>query len=453
MTRASINALVLLTMVAATSRALAAQATGATPLNGSPSDPYAAYANPGECAAAALRMELQYRDTHSPDTTAPAPLYYPARRETVVAAGKCVVRFSIATARARELLGLGQAYLAAEQVLQADSAFRRWLVLMASRPPKERRWALVQIVKAYLDARPARLTEALAYVARLEALGPVAAPERLKAHLNILRLVVHMDSVSLEETEVHAIFRATSQLPSDTASRYAPFLMAAYAALAELHGRQGDGPGARRAVEQGTVELQHRCHASIDMPRELWPLELWAPRYRMLGLPAPSVQATQWFPDSTNGRRPVLGRRSLLLFTGFGECNDGACDATYAALRRLRASYPDLDVTVVTRTVGSYRTQLVAPGEEIEWNRRFFLDEQRLPGVLAVWQTTYERRSIDRGLQAQPNPNMEAYSDLLEGYSDVLGAVLVDRKGVIRMYDRLTPDTEIRWRHVIGELP
>lgn len=407
-----------------------------------PSDSFVTYATPGECAAIARRMERQYGDTHAPDTIAPAPLYHPARRETVAAVRGCVARFAIAKTPARDLPALGLAHLAAEQLPQADSAFQRWLKFLAPRPANERRWALVRIVGMYASARPARLTSALAYAARLDSLGSGAAPERLMAHMRVLPVVVHMDSVALLATEVAAALRASREMIGDTAQRYARFSQGAAVALADLQSRRGDGVGARRVVDSAAAVFRKLC------PGAIWP---W-PNYQLWSLPAPEIQATRWFNDSIGGRRPTFGRRSLVLFPDF-TCTSNQCFAMYATLRRLRARYPDLDVTLVTLTRGAYGTHLIAPEEEMQGNRRYFFDEQRLPGALAVWKTVFHRRALDRGLVAEPNPTWEAYQPALWHASSGIDAILVDRDGIIRMYDALTPDTELRWRNVIAETP
>jgi tetratricopeptide (TPR) repeat protein len=406
------------------------------------SDPFAVYVTPGECGRVASRVELQYWRTHRPDTLTPVPFYRPVQREAVAAAQRCVARFTIARTQAADLLGLGQAYLGGEQLAQADSAFQRWLALLASQPG-ERRWALVHIVNAYLEARPAHLAQAAAYIERLDALGPSAAPERLMAHLAVMPLARHMDSVALQAAHLAAAIRASRELRGDTAVRYFGLSTRAYEWLADLYGRQGDVSRALRTLDSAEVELRGWCPPPMRFGiRDYFTRPAW-------GQPLPPLQVTRWFNDSTGGRRPTLGRPSLIFFTWDAECADVYCFARHAMLRRLLARYPDLDVVYVTATRGAHRTQWLQPEQEMELDRHYFFEERKLPGALAIWQTSFRRRAVDHGLEAQPDPNEAAYGTAMTNSR----AVLVDRRGLVRMVYDFSADTEIRWRNVIGELP
>ena len=387
-------------------------------------------------------MDLEYWHMHRPDTLTPLPFYRPAQREAVEAARNCAARFSIDKTPARDLLGLGQAYLGAEQLSQADSAFRRWLALLASRPAGDRRWALVQIVNAYLDARPAYLIQAGTYIHLLDAMGPSAAPQRMMAHLAVMPLARHMDSVPLEAVHVTAAIRASREMRGDTAVRYLGLSVNAYVWLTDLYGRQGEVAQALRMLDSAEVELRKWCGGVRFEERGNFTRPSW-------GQPAPPLQVTRWFNDSTGGRRPALGRRSLIFFIENAECSDVTCFAKYAMLRRLIARYPDLDVTYVVATHGAYHTQLLGPEEEMALDRRQLFDEHKLPGALAIWQTTARRRAVDHGLEEGANPNEEDYRTAMGSNA----AVLIDRRGIVRMVYQFSPETEIRWQNVIGELP
>jgi hypothetical protein len=406
-------------------------------------DPFAAYVTPGECGRIAARVDHQYWFTHRPDTLTPTPLYAPRARTAVAAAGRCAVRFRIATTASRDLLGLGQALLGAEQWVQADSAFERWLGLLAARPAGERRWAMVQIVRAYLEARPARLIEAAGYIDRLDALGPSAAPERLLAHLAVMRLARHMDSTALQAAHVGAAIMASRELRGEAAVRYLGASSEAYTWLTDLYGRRDSLAQVYPILDSAEARLRKWCPSvTFDDLKAGYTLPSW-------GMPVPALQVSRWFNDSTDGHRPAPGRRSLIFFPPEVGCSDLTCFARYAMLRRLLARYPDLDVTFVTATRGGYRTHLLSPDAEMEGYRRQLFDEDKLPGALGVWQTTWRRRAVDHGLDQDPNPNDEQYHNVL-GQSS---AVLIDRRGVVRMVYDFTPETEIRWRNVIGEMP
>jgi hypothetical protein len=78
----------------------------------------------------------------------------------------------------------------------------------------------------------------------------------------------------------------------------------------------------------------------------------------------------------------------------------------------LASRFPSLEVTLVTRTVGWYGLLAPpSPPQEAELVRKLLLDDQRLPGVLAVEVTpTWRLQGLDRRRVEEDVPDTKRYS-------------------------------------------
>ncbi|HEY9425537.1 MAG TPA: hypothetical protein VIR34_00145, partial [Gemmatimonadaceae bacterium] len=159
-------------------------------------------------------------------------------------------------------------------------------------------------------------------------------------------------------------------------------------------------------------------------------------RFQPAGSIAPPIEADFWFGrDDGAASRPTRGRVALVVFLDQRRCAAQQCFVAYAALHRLAAKYPELEITLVARTHG-YLSQVAPPPpeEEAKLLRRHWLDERRLPGALAVHNTDYYRlpepdeRRIERD---DPNDERYQFGRTSSNRSPFERAVLVDRNGVV----------------------
>jgi hypothetical protein len=159
-------------------------------------------------------------------------------------------------------------------------------------------------------------------------------------------------------------------------------------------------------------------------------------RYRPAGSIAPPIEADFWFGRGDGAApRPTRGKVALVIFLDQRRCASQQCFVAYAALHRLAARYPELEITLVARTHG-YLSDATPPPprEEAELIRRHWLDERRLPGALAVHTTDYYRlpapdnRRIDRD---DPNDERYQFDRTGSNRAPLERAVLVDRNGVV----------------------
>jgi len=397
---------------------------------------FARYRIPVMCAEAAAFGERQFWRDRRPDT-----VYHPRtgtslQRSVVTTTRQCLDHFSLDQTKIRDLLGAGEAYLAAEENSRADSAFAR-LVAIAS--PANKPWVLSQIVDLYVNAALPNLPKALAFAEQLDALGAAAAPERMIAHLSIVEGAQFIDSVSLQARELNAALAAMHEMRGDTRKAYAFWSATVYQYRAALKARLNDTAGVRRELMTAREELgplRPAVRADLDAALE---------GYRLLGQPSPTVQATTWF-NTTDPKtaRPVKGKPSLLVFVSHS-CLPVTCYPQYAVLRRIAAKYgARLDITLITRTQGFYRNKLASPDSEMVFAKQYFFDYLKLPGVLAIWRSDLGHRD-DGHLTVLTAPNDEAFHTSK-------AAFLVDSHGVIRLITRLSSSREAMLDDMIQSL-
>lgn len=394
------------------------------------------YDTPGECLHDVDWVEGQFWRARRRDT-----LFIPRTGDrlqpvTIEQLLACLARFQIENVSGQDVFGLGRAYLAAGKLVQADSALRSFERTAIARP--DRAWLLYQIVTAYLDAPEPRLVQAALYLAQLDALGAHAAPERLLAHLTMIRQARVRDSVALQEREVHAALVASRVLTGDAAKEYVSASAMVYIELAHLKARQNDGVGARAALDTG----RHTVAAILPGAERL--IDLYAGWFQLLGTTAPPIAATLWANTGPDGeQRPVRGRPSLVVFWG------GGSFPGLGVLRRLSQRYASrgLDITLVHRSAGYYRNQLVPADTELVRWRDLFLNELRLPVTVALWKTDLGRRDDGR-VTVLSAPNDDAYRPP----QSPLVTYVIDARGTIRLVTALSHDNEAILDDVLGTL-
>jgi len=403
------------------------------------------YATPTECAMAARWHQFVGLRTLRPDT-----MYVPGTGvtelpSTVAAVRACLARFTVANTPARDLLGLGQGYLAAEQPDQAALAFAAVSKNVASAPAPTRGWTLYQIVSIASAAPRPNVPLAEKYLAELETLGSAAAEHRLLAHTELARAARVMDSIPLWQREVDAALKASNDLKGDQRKVYAYASADMYDSRAWLKARLNDGAGALAELDAGLNAL------SGLRPRVAGVLEGEKSWFTPLGHAAPPIQAALWANTGPAGnKRPVTGKPSMIVFANAAV--GGGAYSGYAILRRLVAKYgaQGFDVTLVTRTGGYFRSKLVAPDTELVKNREYFIDYLKLPFALAVWKTPLSKRD-DGQVMVSAAPNEQAYQPPRPDDGPFSGFI-IDAKGNVRLIAGVGKSNEAMIDHVIQSL-
>lgn len=409
---------------------------------------YARYA-PFACAAISLRDEQQFWRDRRPDTVAAPPLGNPLQANTVVDVGRCVARYTIDGVPTAALLGLGRAYLDANEDRLADSAFRRLIRDGTERSVDERAWDLYMVIMSYMSAAPVRLTSALEYLRQLDAMGSPAAAGRLLAHELLFGQAVRMDSVPFMDSESDAAVRASRDLRGDARYEWAWQSAAAYSSRADVAGRQGDSQQAIATLRAAAAELgPFRKGIQLSLLGGTLP-------YTRYGTTATSLQSTFAYGPGSSTRAadlelPAHGHVSLLVFVD-KNCS-ALCYPGYSVIRRLVARYAGagLDVTLVTRTSGWDRNRLVMPTDEGDLIRDFYHGYVNIPAPIVVWKTEFARKP-DGGRRIVSMPNDTAYAGAGRA-APSLQTVLIDRAGVIRQIVVASPRMEQRLNGMIAEL-
>lgn len=131
--------------------------------------------------------------------------------------------------------------------------------------------------------------------------------------------------------------------------------------------------------------------------------------------------------SSSGTSYPTAGKVSLIVFL-YGGCRvetpivagkardqyNSVCFDSYSVLRRLAEEYPDVEMTIVSRTMG-YLGQLnpLSPENEASMLRWWWLENHKLPASLIITNTEYFRLpGLDRRRIDSPDENMLNYSYL-----------------------------------------
>jgi len=348
------------------------------------------------------------------------------------------------------LLRLGDAYLAAGQDSQADSAFATLANSVRTAATPVKAWTLYQIAATYVVATRSRFSRAVAYESELDALGVGAAYERMKAHTVVATAARMRDSASLQDQELRAAMTAWHALAGDARKDAAIDGVWIYKAMADLDVRKGDGAGAVTLLNEAHQDLTTLRPYAANLIKYLMPL------YTPVGQSAPSIRATQWLNVAGKGTvHPAPGRPTLLIF-GFASSGNKSY-LGYAVLRRLAAQYTarGLDITLVTRTEGYYRDVLISADSEMSKIGDYYMNFLNLPVTVAIWKTDIGFRPRGDGhIQINSNPNEEAYQpqDEHTPFGHPLPCYLIDKRGTIRYVGWVRPEDEAELSHLIQEV-
>ncbi len=369
----------------------------------------AAYTTVEECQAAVVRS-LSYTDSRrdlttgvwvdtlpldSLDVQGPRPL----SAAVVETARRCGERFSGAdTVSLSDFYALFRLYLQAEWDDRARTLVNRRLTAIEDSNSTERA-AVLDSVLPVLLARGSRGVGAPRF-AMAEDLVNAWAPrvaDRVKrldlytavssffgtdpdsaTTARILRIAQKVGVIldSLTQRDIDELTSATEAF-GDGAETGGDFAQRYYALLNAVLGRQ-----------TFLDSLRHSTAAYVKLKRDNWAQAtgMLPESYRFgapLGEHAKPIEADIWLGyDPSKGPRPTPGRVSLVVFLDNHECSgvprvpsrlQGYCARNLVPLRRLQARFPDLEITVVSRTHGHflYLKDGITPQREAELTKQW----------------------------------------------------------------------------------
>lgn len=401
--------------------------------------PYMRYSYPIECSMVQPRRERLFWRDQRPDTVYHPPMGDVPFAFAVASARECASRYTLATVPQRDLIGYGAALLTAQAWTQAEDAFHRLLGALANGPVYDKARALSLITGLYASTT-GQMPVALSYQQQLDALGDVAAPERMLGDLAIAGRAQFADSLSLLDSALAGALKASRAMTGDTAKHYAFVSAQAYLYLADLYARRHQPDKAISTIVQARHTL---VPIRQSVMRALGGAE---GQYGMLEKPAPQLKASVWYGgEGAATVRPTKGKPTLVVFA-YHNCGD-RCYPGYAVLRRLYAKYAGtgLQIVFASRTMGYYLDDLVKPEAEATLIQHYFTDTLKLPPLtLAVWETPFTKRETDGRKMATSTPNEDAYHP---NPVIPLPTYLIDRNGIIQAITSLAPRNEAMLDH------
>jgi hypothetical protein len=384
----------------------------------------ARYLAPEECLAATERLEGAVKNTYAErlrDTLPETPIRMleearsPLPEPAAEAARRCSARFPVAAAPLGEFAPLLALYLAAGRDADADALVERRLKMVAVTAELERAAVLDTAASIYLGI--AALTPS-----RSLSLPLFTHPGRLAAAERLVTALAQMKSASWQTrlTAFTALAIGAWEAGDTTrAHRMGEAAIALSSTLTPAERRTEDFQLLRTVLDRTVItlneaalqdSLRQSTAAYAAFYRALWAqvAGLGGTPGRPIGEPAPRIEAEFWFRrDDSTASRPVKGKVNLVVFLDqrvcFGAGASTACLATCARLRRLARQFPALEITLVAQTRGWFHLGVPpTPVGEAALLQRAWLEEQKLPGALAVATTDFwrlpdpDRRRIDR---------------------------------------------------------
>jgi len=411
------------------------------------------YTNVDECLAATHRIEFGienaawtpvWRDTMPDDAERHvAPLSAPVTQS----AQRCAARFDARTVSLGDFASLAKLYLQAGRDTDVAEILARRLKEIGESRQVDRAMVLDTVFHLYLTAQPARLDPAERVLQRSEwaarnrfvrldasvslAAGAITTGDTARAMRVGRELFARIDSLTPAERN-----SAAFQTSSARQAIFLFFLMSAKDQL--LDSLHRSTAAYLRAVRGMWARTSGRTPESLPV----------------IGAHAPPIAGAFWVPsDSAHRPRPTLGRVSLVVFASAPSCfnifeltvdlgdlsavqNDGGCFANAAALHRLAQRFPELEITIVSRTAGNVFGYLppLSPTETAEWLERAAA-AWKLPGALAIVAQSPTVRlpaPDDRIVESSTDSNLVRYH-FGDGYEkqELNTAFLVDQNGVI----------------------
>ncbi len=126
------------------------------------------------------------------------------------------------------------------------------------------------------------------------------------------------------------------------------------------------------------------------------------------------------------------------------EGRSASCNSTIEAINRIKEKYPEIELTIVSRTFGLFGTVLPeSPEKEAETLAKYFIEHYNVNGNVLVAETEYFRLpGLDQRRIDYPDENEENYKIANIPNGGYLKVVLVDPDGKIFFADLIMRDEE-----------
>lgn len=266
------------------------------------------------------------------------------------------------------------------------------------------------------------IREAEDKASRIDAMPADSVQPKLQAHLALGSYYRNLDIEHAVVRHYSRILELSDKRPGEEALNYA---VAATANLAGVWINRGDQKRALSLIDKTLGRLLAAAPSpQLEEARRF--LEDQRARYRMIGEKAPPLEARYWLnvADSSSPLE-MSGKVRLLVFTATF-C--APCQKSYLALKRLADEFAPrgFEVVFATRLFGTVGPRRVAPDEELQQNRRHFVEEHNLGFPVAIEAQPPASQRTRPGWPSE-SPNERNYHT-----AGIPEYILIDRVGTIR---------------------
>ncbi len=349
--------------------------------------------------------------------------YNQSRPAAAVAAGKqCLANLNVDTVRRDVAVQVAKMLLMANRDADADRLWRR---LLDSGAAKERSAWLWEGIMMYFDARPKRVDAAKVLYNRwfTEEASHDSLPQRAHRILNMGELALTVGDAAYAHELGWRGIRTYDSIPLPERTKDAEAKRLAFVAMGVLQWL---------TEKEGLDSLAHstssfRAYFASTIVSRVYGDSLGIVR-NPVGTTMPEIEGDfiyrydQGQPRATTDetlahfvklaadtptRRPVPGKVNLTVFLR-GGCHDETreigrgplgrypggrmCRNTIAGLRRLKERFPQIEITIVGNTYGSFGNgSPLAPADEADSLAKFFLGFHRIPSTLLISTTSFFR--------------------------------------------------------------
>lgn len=422
---------------------------------------YSSYRYMDECIAAVdrliadeRRVDTVWRDTALYADEDPREGY---SDHTVDVAKRCMEKVKSDTLPLQFTFYWASALLKANRDLEVKDMYNRYV---DSLPEEKRLSAFIRMLHLYKNARPIRM-ESIdeTYEKAVEVLVPDSVERLLDLKLFMADVKSSVGDTAGGHQYLLEAIAITDTLSSEVKKRprYLDVAMSLFlAAMRNLYEKE--------TVDSISVSTQaFNSHVGSLFTRIIG--GTWENR-SVVNMEAPWVNGDFWFTNRSNsglplgrvskrGRNevdafdvPVWGKVNLIAFLR-GGCHSSApppvqprwirlngrpdCRPLLSTIRRINETYPEVEVTIVTRTYGFFgNSPALEPHEEADTMARYFLDFHKISGHVVVSNTPYFRLSSPDERRIDSDTQNDIDFALLGKSRSFHGSViLVDRNGKI----------------------
>lgn len=315
--------------------------------------------------------------------------------EKIEHVGKHTSRYNIAMAPGSDLLDLARLYVEANQLEHADAAVAMRLA-QAGLSPVERADALsLALDIAMRVPSEEHLPQLEEIVTRLEDLGDGVQVQQLLAHGNLARYYYHkLNREDGYRRHLERVLDIYSQLePAERELEKLSVPLQFWFHSLDI-GEEPTYSTTRALLTRAAELLTDNAKVATALQKELQ-------RFDLVGKTGAPIEARYWLNGKPEGALPRRGRLTLLNFTA-NWC--GFCKAGYPVLKALHEHFQQrgLDIACVTELYGRFgQDQNVSADDEVERDRKYFVEEHGLPVPIAI-NDKEGSRAPDYGINAYP---------------------------------------------------